>query len=101
MCNLPDWLTAAMRVALLGEIYPNIRAIAVGLGDSDDVLLRYYIDRIPTEFDTESIEVVATNLDATLEEGRLKKLDVECIHSTALLRDIEPLNGFIYARREY
>ncbi|MDX3985072.1 MAG: hypothetical protein QHC88_07415 [Achromobacter sp.] len=62
--QLPDWLVACFRIALLGEIYPNIRAIAVGYHDSGFVLIRYYLHHQPTDFDLESLEVVATNLDA-------------------------------------
>ena len=61
--QLPDWLVACFRIALLGEIYPNIRAIAVGYHDSGFVLIRYYLHHQPTDFDLESLEVVATNLD--------------------------------------
>jgi hypothetical protein len=98
---LPDWLISCFRVALLGEIYPQIRAIAISYSKDKELMLRYYLDRNPTEFDNESIEVVATNLDATIPAGSLTKLDVECVYSTKSLRDIDPLDGFVYSRREY
>jgi len=100
MKNLPDWLVASFRVALLGEIYPQIRAIAVGYNDQKELLLRYYIDREPTEFDRESLEIVAINLDATVLENQLSKLDVECVYSSDLPKDLDALSGFVYARRE-
>ncbi|UAN04559.1 colicin [Achromobacter mucicolens] len=62
--QLPDWLLACFRIALLGEIYPNIRAIAIGYHEGGFVLIRFYLDRQPIDYDFESIEVVATNLDA-------------------------------------
>lgn len=98
---LPDWLVSCFRVALLGEIYPEIRAVAVGYSDVGDLLIRYYLDRNPTEFDEESIDVVATNLDATAPPESINRIDVECLFSKELLRDLDELSGFVYCRREY
>ncbi len=98
---LPDWLISCFRVALLGEIYPQVRAIAVRYDSEKRLLLRYYLDREPTKFDQESIEVVATNLDATAPNGSLSSFEVECCFSESPSRDLDALSGFIYARREY
>ena len=100
--NLPDWLAACFRTALLGEIYPNIKAIAVGYNESGSVLIRYYLDREPTEFDLESIEVVATNFDSMGgKQHPIYRIDTQCVHSDATKRDLEPFSGFVYSRREY
>ncbi|UJJ30132.1 MULTISPECIES: colicin [Pseudomonadaceae] len=100
--QLPDWLVACFRIALLGEVYPDIRAIAVGYNDRGFVLIRYYIDREPTDFDFESLEVVATNLDALGGKGQpVNKIDIQCVRALGAKRDLEPLSGFIYSRREY
>ena len=99
--NLPDWVVSCFRVALLGEIYPSIRAVAVKYDDSRTLLIRYYLDREPLEFDHESIEVVATNLDATMPKNSVDKIDVECVFSDEPTNRMEALHGFIYARREY
>lgn len=99
--GLPDWLISCFRVALLGEIYSQIRAIAVRYSEDKDLLIRFYLDRHPTELDQESIEVVATNLDATAPSKLLNEIDLECLFSEEILRDVDPLDGFIYARREY
>lgn len=98
--GLPDWLISSFRVALLGEIYPSIRAIAVGYSEEEGVLIRYYLDRAVEEFDKESIEVVATNLEATVTEVVLSEIHVECCFSCAAQKDLDPMSGFIYARRE-
>jgi hypothetical protein len=100
--KLPDWLVACFRVALLGEIYPNIRAIAVGYYDSGFVLIRYYLDRQPTDFDLESLEIVAANLDALGgKEQAIKKIDIQCVHAEGAKRDLDPISGFLYSRREH
>mgnify|MGYP000156241373 CR=1 FL=1 len=99
--HLPDWLVACFRIALLGEIYINIRAIAVGYDGERHVVIRYYLDREPTAFDLESIEIVAVNFDALGgKEQEIDRIDVECICSTSAKSDLEPLSGFMYSRRE-
>lgn len=100
--QLPDWLVACFRIALLGEIYPNIRAIAVGYHEGGFVLIRYYLDRQPIDYDFESIEVVATNLDALGGKKRdINKIDVQCVYADGIQGALEALSGFIYSRREY
>ncbi len=100
--QLPDWLVACFRIALLGEIYPNIRAIAVGYHEGGFVLIRYYLDRQPIDYDFESIEVVATNLDALGGKKRdINKIDVQCVYADGIQGALKALSGFIYSRREY
>jgi hypothetical protein len=99
--KLPSWLIVGMCHALLGEIYPEIRAIALAYSeDSGNLLIRYYLDRIPLEIDHESLEIVATNLDAGY-GGLINRIDIECVFFNDLLRDIDALDGIVYARREY
>lgn len=100
--QLPDWLVACFRIALLGEVYPHIRAIAVEYNENGSVLIRYYLDREPTDFDLESLEVVATNLDAMgRKKQAINRIDIECSYAKGSGRELEPLSGFIYFRREY
>jgi len=99
--KLQDWIVSCFRVALLGEIYPSIRSIAVRYKNNKDLIIRYYLDREPTDFDYESIEVVATNLDSTSPSGLVKKLETECVFSDKEINSLDALDGFVYARREY
>lgn len=101
VANLPDWLVACFRIALLGEIYCNVRAIAVGFDDRNKVLIRYYLDREPTDFDLESIEIVAVNFDALRGGQEVKEVAVQCVYSAVRMNELDPLSGFIFARREY
>jgi hypothetical protein len=98
--QLPDWLIGCFRTALLGEIYPQIRAIAARYNERH-LLIRYYLDREPSEFDWDSINVVSTNLTATTPSILVTAVDLECVYSALLGRDLDPLGGFIYFRREH
>ncbi len=89
-----------IRRVLLGEIYPQIRAVTVQY-QNRELLLRYYLDREPTDFDNESIEVVATTIEAGMPIGFFKEFDVECVFRGDTKKDMDPLDVVIYARREY
>lgn len=104
MNAFPDWLVLCIWRALFGEIYPAIRAIAISLSDDGILLVRYYLDRPPTDFDWESLEVVATNISASIGKDKIFHVDLECrfvLGSIGCLECLECLDGFIYCRREY
>jgi len=97
--KIPDWLWDCLRIAFLGEIYINIRAIAISY-ENKKIILRYYLDREVLNYDYESLEVVATNLDSTI-PIQLEALKIECFFTEEVIKDIDPLDGFFYVRREY
>jgi hypothetical protein len=97
----PECLCDCMRIALLGEVYPNIRAIAIKLTNNRVINIRYYLDREPTNDDYESVDMVASNLEASMPLGYFKELNTECVFSNDPISELDSLNGFYYARREY
>jgi hypothetical protein len=98
--NIPDWLRVCFSRILLGEIYPEIRAIAVKYDEQDkDLLIRYYLDREPTEDDFESISIVATEIEAAFGNS-LKKCETQCIYSNKPIGRLDHLDGWVYARKE-
>lgn len=99
--KIPDWLIHCIRIALLGEIYPQIRAIAVRYTLDKTLLIRYYLDREPTEMDYESISVVETGVFSAAGEQNIVRSELECVYSDAILGSLDCLDGLIYARREY
>lgn len=101
MKALPDWLVLCVWRALIGEIYPAIRAIAISLSDDGVLLIRYYLDRSPTDFDWESLEVVATNISASIGQEKISHVDLDCKFVLGSIGRLECLDGFIYCRREY
>lgn len=98
---LADWLVLCVWRALLGEIYPEIRAIAISFTKDKVLLIRYYIDREPTDFDWESLEVVATNISASVGLSEIPQIDLGCEFSLEPIGQLNSLDGYIYCRREY
>ena len=99
---IPDKLWKSIVIAFIGEIYCNIRAIAIGY-DGDSIIFRYYLDREPMDFDYESLEVVATNFDSCRPASMpIKNINIECVYLKEKSRkDIDPLSSLFYAKREY
>ena len=100
--NLPEWLVLWVWQALIGEIYPEIRAIALRYDADKSLLIRYYFDREPTEEDSECIECVITSIMAhTSSIDQIRNIEVEAIFSEERMADLDVLDGLVYARREY
>ncbi|MDA3876797.1 MAG: hypothetical protein PF483_06885 [Halothiobacillus sp.] len=100
--HLPDWLRLWFQSALISEIYPEIRAIAVGYSPSLKLTVRYYLDREPVDFDYESLSMVVSEvLSNTMGENEIIEVSEECLHSEQSMSDLDRLDGLVYARREY
>lgn len=99
--KLPEWLVLWVWQALIGEIYPEIRAIALRYDAGKNLLIRFYFDREPTEDDLECIECVITNFCAHTSSSHEIK-NIEGGHfSEERMADLDVLDGLVYARREY
>jgi hypothetical protein len=100
--KLPAWLVVDMCRVMLGEIYPAIRAIALRLKEDErHLLIRYYLDREPTEYDEESLDIMATELSAGMgPDDKVDCIDIDLVKYTGPLRDMDRLDGLVYRRRE-
>lgn len=99
---LPSWLHRWICAALIGEIYPEIRAIAIKFSEEHELLIRYYLDREPTEDDYDSVDMLISEVLAhTSNASEITYQKGECIFSKEHMRKLDYLDGFIYARREY
>ncbi len=99
--KLPDLLLNRLRRALLGEIYPQIRLIAVKFTQSKELLIRYYLDREVTAFDEESIEIVTFEFSCLADETEVTAINTECVFDNRTRKDEDLLDMVIYARRDY
>lgn len=101
MNAFPDWLVLCVWRALIGEVYPALRTIAIALSDDRRFLVRYYLDRPSTDFDWESLEVVAINTLASIGQDKISYVDLDCKFVLGSIGCLECRDGFIYCRREY
>jgi hypothetical protein len=100
--KIPEWLIIWLWRALLGEIYPNIRAIAASFSEDKELKVRYYLDRPPTDFDYESLGYVMTYvLSDASSNNDIRSVKEECEYSDLAFGELDALDGFVYARREY
>ncbi len=99
--RLPDWLRLWIQHALLGEIYPAIRAIAVEFSKDSILTMRWYLDRAPQDEDKENMDLVMTTIESNTScSDQIKKVNLECVFSNAARRDLDILDGLVYARKE-
>lgn len=90
-----------MQWALLGEIYPEVRAIAYAYNpDTKSFLLRYYLSREPTSEDYDNVSEVMTEFMSHFKYSEFDELKEECQYSELPASQIDPLDGFVYARKE-
>lgn len=102
MLQIPNWLFLWVWRALLGEVYPAIRAIAIAFSEDSVLRVRMYLDRPPEDYDFESLATILTSILANASSNiEISKILDECVFSDKPISQLEPLGGFIYARREY
>jgi len=90
-------LLSAQR-ALLGAIYPEIRAIAVGI-EAGKLYIKCYLDRPPTEADYENLGVIATEIYADMHH-EAERVEEICEYSLAPFNQLDRLMAFVYMRKE-
>lgn len=78
----------------------SIRAVTFEMTGST-AILRYHLDRQPNDFDYDSVDMVATNLDSGSQAPKWEKIEVECSMHTERLSNLRPEEIVVYARREY
>ncbi|WP_418264583.1 hypothetical protein [Flavobacterium faecale] len=89
-------LLSAQR-AILGEIYVEIRAIAIGF-DSKKLTIICYLDRMPIEDDYENLSNIAGQILADID---FETVEERCVFSNDLFSKLDSLDSFIYARKEH
>lgn len=99
--KFPDNILKALIVSINGEIYPNIRAIAVQLDEDNNLLLRSYLDREPTEGDLDSLYYISDNVSDYTTDTEVASFKRECVYSMEPLNELNPLDCLLYERREY
>ena len=83
--------------ALLGMIYPAIRAIAVGYEGDEKLKVIFYLDREPLNDDYKNISEVVGNICADIEFTEVEEL---CIYTSDAFSKLDNLDFWVYMRKE-
>ena len=98
---LPLWLRAYFQIALLGSIDTSVRMIVISLSDDRELLVRFYLDSEASDDIKEDIEVLQVEVDAmTSKAEALESSESEIIVTQLPLKELDTLDGVIYARKE-
>jgi hypothetical protein len=98
--SLPDWLWRSLGRALVGEIYPNIRAITAHLSEEGRLDMTYYLDREATDYDTESISLIEFNISTETMSDSILAGACDIVYTLDFFKNIDFNGEVIYARRE-
>lgn len=87
---------------MTGEIYPEVRGIVFKYEPLEKYfLLRFYLDREPTEKDEEIASVVLSEFISNFSYKEFEIIESECKLSLLYPKDIDVLDGVVYWRKEY
>ena len=90
-------LLLSIQRALLGMIYPSIRAIAVEFLRLEELKVIVYLDREPIEFDYENLSDITGEILADME---FKKVEEICLFSKATKLELKDEAIWVYMRKE-
>lgn len=90
-------LLSAQR-ALIGEIYPEIRAISVAYKDRA-LRLKYYVNRPVSEVDFERAAIITSEMVADM-TNEFELVEELCIHSKNRLAELDGQDGWVFAAHE-
>jgi hypothetical protein len=86
-----------MQRALLGMIYPEIRAISVGFDGTRKFIINCYLDREPNEDDYENISHVTAEVLADI---HFIEVEENCIFSLEPISRLNHLTAWVYVKKE-
>ncbi|MFQ6600303.1 hypothetical protein [Flavobacterium sp. C3NV] len=87
----------SIQKALLGMIYPEIRAIAVGFEGLRKLTVIYYLDREPSSDDFENISDVTAEVLADI---NFSEVEEKCFFSDEIIAKLNNLDSWVYVRKE-
>jgi len=91
-----ELLISAQR-ALLGMIYPSIRAIGVASEGVEKLKIICYLDKQPDEDDYENLGEIAGYIMGDIDFESVEEI---CQYTSLPLSKLDPLDTFIYMRKE-
>ena len=90
-------LLLSIQRALIGMIYPSIRAVTVEFFKLDELKVVVYLDREPIEYDYENLSDI---IGEVLSDIEFKKVEEICLYSKATKLELKTEAIWVYMRRE-
>ena len=95
--ELKDRLLLSTQRALLGMIYPNIRAVSVGHEGIEKLKIIIYLDREPDEDDFEVVSDIAGEICSDIP---FRNVEEACKFNTRPISNLDKLMSWVYIRKE-
>mgnify|MGYP001799997501 CR=1 FL=1 len=92
-----DRLLLSTQKALLGMIYPDIRAVSVGHEGIEKLKIIIYLDREPDEDDFEVVSDVAGEICSDIP---FRNVEEVCEFSAEPIPSLDKLASWVYMRKE-
>jgi len=89
-------LLSAQR-ALLGTIYPEIRAIAIGFDGLERLTIKMFLDRIPNGGDYDELSTISGEILADIEFKNVEEL---CEYTMDKPISLNGFDALVYSRKE-
>jgi hypothetical protein len=94
-------IRVALQISLLGEVYADVRAVAYSYDSNRKFfLIRFYLNRTPTEDDYENVSIVMTEFISHFKHSEFDEIKEECLYSNLPKSALDALDGFVYSRKE-
>lgn len=97
----PDWLISAISTSLLGNVTPNLRAIAAKYDGSKNLTLRFYYSASVENSDEEGMEDAIGEFESAEATHRVKKIEIERVVTDQPIGELDYLHYFLFLRREH
>ncbi len=93
-------LFLASRVPLLGAITSDVRSVAIKWdGKNKHLLLRYYFSSLPSDDDRDMVSDALGEI-ASCFWTEIEGAEYECIYSLAPIKELDPLDGWLFLKKE-
>lgn len=100
--KIDDTVMLCVWRALIGEIYAEIIAITIAYDKKiNDITIRYYLNREPTDYDEESIDTVADNISDYCTEILHYELEFKHIQSPSVKVEYPEEMELVYIKQGY
>lgn len=91
---------SSSRIPLLGAITKEVRAVAIKWDDENKyILLRYYFSSLPSEDDRDMVSDALGEIESHY-WSEIERSEYECIYSLAPVRELDPLDGWLFLKKE-